>query len=231
VTELLDERAAAARAVESTCPRCGSERAPEQRYCVDCGEALPPVTGRAAGLRRRWLRRFGWYPGDWMWAPLAALVVAAGGAAAAVAVSQHRRSGHVRVITALGSVAVAEPRPAQPVTRAATTALPKPPEPSGKPSARAGRAVWPAGQTAWTIVLVSYPKTLGRKTPVATAQQAAKDGLPDVGVLDSSRYASLQPGYFVVWSGVYASQSQANAAVQSAHQAGFGAAYSRRIAG
>ena len=55
--------------------------------------------------------------------------------------------------------------------------------------------------------------------------------LPAVGVLDSSRFASLQPGYFVVFSGVYGSQTEANAAVTSAHQAGFGAAYSRQIGG
>jgi hypothetical protein len=229
VTDLLDERAATARAVESTCPRCGAERAPDQRYCVECGAALPPATGRLVRLRRRWLRRFHWYPGDWVWLVLAALVVAAAGAAAAVAVAHHRRAGPARVITALGTVPVAEPTAVPPATRATTAALPTPPEPTT--TAAAGRATWPPGQTGWTIVLVSYPKTLGRRTPVRTARQAAKDGLPDVGVLDSSRYPSLQPGYFVVWSGVYDTQAEANAAVETAHQAGFGAAYSRRISG
>src|SRR5581483_6007097 len=81
------------RPVEATCPRCGAERAPEQRYCVDCGDALPPATARVAALRRRWLRRFAWYPGDWVWLALAALLVAAAGAAAAVAVAHHRRGG------------------------------------------------------------------------------------------------------------------------------------------
>lgn len=231
MTDLVDERAATARAVESACPRCGSERAPEQRYCVECGEPLPSGSGRVVRLRRRWLRRFAWYPGDWIWLPLAALVVAAAGAAAAVAVAHRRHAHEVHVITALGSVAVAEPHPVQATTRAVTTGLPTPPEPTTTAAAPAGRAVWPSGQTDWTIILVSYPKTLGRRTPVDTARAAAKHGLPDVGVLDSSRYASLQPGYFVVWSGVYDTQAEANAAVESAHQAGYGAAYSRRIAG
>ncbi len=220
------------RPVEATCPRCGAERAPEQRYCVDCGDALPPATGRVAALRRRWLRRFAWYPGDWVWLALAALLVAAAGAAAAVAVAHHRRGGGTQLITALSSVPLRAPAaPAAAAPKTATSALPKPPEPTTASEAPPGRAVWPAGRAGWTIILVSYPKTLGRTTPLATARTAAKDGLPDVGVLDSSRYASLQPGYFVVWSGIYPGQAQANAAVSSAHQAGFGAAYSRRIAG
>jgi hypothetical protein len=49
-------------------------------------------------------------------------------------------------------------------------------------------------------------------------------------VLDSSLYASLQPGYYVVFTGIYASKADADAAVATARQAGFGGAYSRQIA-
>ena len=74
--------------------------------------------------------------------------------------------------------------------------------------------MWPANETGWTIVLVSVPEDLrpsaGART---TATQAAKAGLHQVGVLDSSRYASLQPGYFVVFTGIYGSQADADAAV------------------
>jgi len=51
-----------------------------------------------------------------------------------------------------------------------------------------------------------------------------------VGILDSSRYASLQPGYFVVFTGVYGSRNDADASVSTARQAGFAGAYSRQIA-
>jgi hypothetical protein len=50
-------------------------------------------------------------------------------------------------------------------------------------------------------------------------------------VLDSSVYASLQPGYLVVFTGVYGSQTAANAALATAQQAGFAGAYVRRVAG
>ena len=59
-------------------------RQPDQRYCLDCGLRLPAVTGRLATLRRRWIRRLGWYPGDWIWISLLTLVVALAGAVTAI---------------------------------------------------------------------------------------------------------------------------------------------------
>lgn len=220
MTELLDERSAALRAIDTECPHCGAERAPDQGFCVECGHALPPVRGRMPAWRRRWVARFGWYPGDWVWPALLALLVAAGGAAAAVAYSHHRGAAQSHVFTALANIPVQQPVVVAPPT---TVAKPGP--------AAAGKEVWPPGVTGWTVVLVSYPKTAGRPAVEQVAAQAAHKDLQEVGVLDSSRYASLQPGYFVVFSGIYASQTEADAAVGTARSAGFGAAYSRQIAG
>ena len=69
----------------------------------------------------------------------------------------------------------------------------------------------------------------GRGAAVDQARRAASQGLRQVGVLDSSRYSSLHPGYYVVFSGVYSSLSQAQAAVSRARAAGYGAAYARQI--
>ena len=55
----MDERETAISAAEETCPRCGAARAPDQRYCLECGLVLPEVTGRLPSLRRRWIRRLG----------------------------------------------------------------------------------------------------------------------------------------------------------------------------
>src|SRR5581483_7648526 len=124
--------------------------------------------------------------------------------------------------------------PAAPVQRAVTptvgdtTTLPTPPEP-GTSSARNAPLTWPAAESGWTIVLVSYPRTTGHDPALATATRAAKAGLPQVGVLDSSLFASLQPGYDVVFTGIYASKDAADAAVATARSAGFGGAYSRQI--
>jgi hypothetical protein len=221
-------------ATDGTCPRCGAERAPDQHYCLQCGDALPVVSGRLAAMRRRWIGRIGWYPGDWVWLSLATLVVAAAGAAIAIAVSEHRHSGHQGFETVAGGVSLREPATQVPAAPAATgktgtAKLPTAPEP-GAPSPGNGRTLWPPNEAGWTIVLVSYPKTFGHPQALATATKAAQKGLNQVGVVDSSSYASLQPGYYVVFAGIYASRADADAAVATARQAGFPGAYSREIA-
>ena len=99
----------------------------------------------------------------------------------------------------------------------------------GAKSPRNGRTVWPKNANGWTIVLVSYPKVNGRPAALQTATKAASR-LNQVGVIDSSLHASLQPGYYVVFTGIYGSKSDADAAVSTTRQAGFGGAYSRQIA-
>ena len=75
---------------------------------------------------------------------------------------------------------------------------------------------WPTGTNAWTNVLVSIPKVDGRDAAVARAEQARRKGLRRVGVLDSSRYASLHPGYWVVFAGVYPSEPEARSRLREA---------------
>jgi hypothetical protein len=222
------ERQTAIAAADATCPRCGTARARGDRYCLACGLKLPVVDGAVPALRRRWLRRVGWYPGDWVWLSLASLVVAVGGAAAAIAVTSRDSDAKPVIYTAPGKVAVAEPSgiPVRPRATVNTRTLPKAPEPTVFPK----RVSWPADENGWTIVLVSYPKVSGLPTARATVDRAVKANLRRVGIIDSGNYASLQPGYFVVFTGIYASKVDADAAVGTAKQAGFGGAYSRQIA-
>ena len=231
--EPATERETAIAAADETCPRCGSRREADQRYCLDCGLRLPTVTGRLPSLRRRWIRRFGWYPGDWIWVALPTLVVALAGAAAAIALTTSEASANGPAFVATSPVTVRQPASVPTATTPVnTSALPTAPEPQTKAGrgSRNGRFTWPASENGWTIVLVSYPKTNGAAAARRTAAQGAKAGLLRVGVLDSSAYASLQPGYLVVFTGIYASQADADAAVSTARQAGFGGAYSRQIA-
>jgi hypothetical protein len=225
------DRRAAIAGTDESCPRCGARRLPDQQYCLDCGLLLPQVGGTVPALRRRWLRAFGWYPGDFIWPALLALLVAAGGTAAAIVVSQ-RRAGNAPRSFAAATAAIpvrtpaAEP-PKRLRTRVGTGKLPKAPAQSRTPP---GRLVWPRNANGWTIVLVSYPKTTGRREALDKATAAAKAGLAQVGILDSSSFASLQPGYFVVFTGIYGSQTDADTAVPTVRAAGFAGAYSRQIA-
>ncbi len=204
----LGSREAALLATEWTCPRCGAPRDAAAAHCIECGLRLPEMQGAVATFRRRWVRRIGWYPGDWVWAPLLALVLATAGAAAAVVVSTHRTVSSAPLV--------------------ATSALPGS---TARPSRAAnGRLTWPARRSGWTVVLSSYPEPKGRAAARATAQRAARAKLVQVGTLDSSNYASLNPGYAVVFSGIYGSSAEAQAALKQAHQVGFGAAHFAQIA-
>ena len=77
-------------------------------------------------------------------------------------------------------------------------------------------AEWPTGTSGWTNILVSIPKIDGRDAAVARAEQARRRGLRRVGVIDSSRYASLHPGYWVVFAGVYPSEPEATSRLREA---------------
>ncbi len=183
---------------------------------------LPDVVGTVPALRRRWLRRFGWYPGDWIWVALATLLVAVAGAATAIALTAGDGRSQKTVVALAEPVPVTAPR-SVPERSASTSTAPR-------VKKRAPRlATWPRNENGWTIVLVSYPKTNGRPSALTAARLAAASSLRQVGILDSSLYPSLQPGYLVVFSGIYAAQSDADAGVATARQAGFGGAYSRQI--
>lgn len=227
-----EQRRTAIAAADTTCPRCGSLRAADDRYCLDCGMRLPTVDGRIASLRRGWLRRLGWYPGDWVWLAIPSLLVAAAGAALAIVVAGRHRDANAAVFTARAAVSVVEPGARAPghITTVDTTTLPVPPEPGSPTAAAKGRVAWPADRNGWTIVLVSYPKQVGKASALTTAARAVKSQLRQVGILDSGDYPSLQPGYYVVFTGIYPTKDAADAAVSTAHQAGFAGAYSREIA-
>jgi hypothetical protein len=185
------------------------------------------------------MRRLGWYPGDWIWVGLPTLLVAAAGAAVAIALTTDDGSakGGTTIVASTSRLArnVATPAPPPPA------ALPSAPEPSaggttktsttpsGTSNARNGQVSWPSTRDGWTIVLVSYPLARGRGAPLATAKRAAGLGLPEVGVLESSDFSSLHPGYSIVFSGIYSSRADAEAALTSARATGFGTAYTREI--
>ncbi len=176
----------------TTCPRCGATAEPGQEYCLACGDRLPgPGFGRSKERLRGWQRR-----------AAISLVVALAGAAAAVAASDPGPDA-AAISTATGDFA----------TVPTTSTLPSPTdEPAANP------ADWPAGEDGWTIVLASVPQTKGRQVAVARARKARRAGLTPVGILDSSLYASLHPGYFVVFTGVYDSEAEATSALEPARE-------------
>jgi hypothetical protein len=173
----------------TTCPHCGEPLATGQEYCLTCGARLREPR-RSSGPTSSWIVR-----------ALATGLVALLGGAAAIALTADE-SGGASVTTAVGGFATT-PRS----------------QGGEAPVGPSGVAEWPTDQDGWTIALASIPQSSGRASAVERARRARTRGLPQVGVLDSSRYASLHPGYFIVFSGVYTSEAEATSALESARRA------------
>jgi hypothetical protein len=216
---------------KSACPSCGTTTEPLQEYCVECGLRLRS-SGLVPALAAGWRRRLGWYPGDWVWPSLLALLVAA--VAAAGAIWWTRDASSAAATTVVGDTAplpTVATTPAAPTTGAAPTVPTRTQTtaPTRRQPARRSLIEWPRGRSGWTLVLVSLPTSSGRDAAITRAREALRSGLPQVGVIESSRYASLHPGYYVVFSGVYPSISEAQDAVSRAAESGYENAYARRV--
>jgi hypothetical protein len=218
------------------CPRCGTPHAPNQEYCLECGLRLPvEAVGLVPSLSRAWRRRFGWYPGDWVWPSLLALVVAAlagVGAAAFVAHDQNRAS-YVTATEPFGPVASTFAVPPERTNGQSTTptgtGAQEPPAPSRKNLPPPTLKQWPTGQSGWTVVLASLPTANGRDFALAQARAAEHGGLQAVGIIDSSQFSSLHPGYYVLFAGVYNSFDDASTGATTARAHGYPRAYPKRI--
>jgi len=177
----------------TACPRCGAAAVHGQEYCLECGIRLPG--GSVVGVRgtgRGWALR-----------SLLALALAVAGAAGAMAASGGTGERD-RVVTAIGGFATVP-----------TTSTLLPSLPGTGPN---GIVDWPAGEDGWTIALASLPQTGGQRAAIVRAREARKEGLSSVGVLDSSRYASLHPGYWMVFTGIYTSEAEATSALEPARK-------------
>jgi hypothetical protein len=73
------------------------------------------------------------------------------------------------------------------------------------------------------------PVANGRAGALAEAKQALHVGMEQVGVLNSARFSSLHPGYYVVFSGIYDTEPEAQSHVIDAHRHGYGGPYPRPI--
>jgi hypothetical protein len=223
------------------CPHCGVACEPLQEYCLECGSRLPANRGVVGVLATAWQRHLAWYPGDWIWPVAFFLVLTAIATTAAVAANSARKQAAPTLVATSPAVTVG-PGATEgrlPVT-IVTSTLPGAPAPTittgplpaapGAPSTGAStvpaprirmRSPWPAGQTGYTLVLESLPP----QAAAAPLPAARPSGRAQVGAaFDSSQYSSLHPGYFV-FSGIYATQAEAAAAVSSAHAKGFPDAY------
>jgi hypothetical protein len=218
------------------CPRCEAPHDPYQEYCLECGLRLPPPYGMRSG--EIWSRD----SPLWLWAALLALLLVAlvAGAIVAIAATRGDNEGGPRasipvvstgpsttdtvgIITQPPTVTINPPT----TTFGSTTTLPT--TTLSTTTTTTGNVSWPAGKDGFSIFLKSVPTSEGRAKADAAAQRARDNGLSQVGVLNSSDYSSLRPGYWVTFTGIYDTQQQANAALPNARSRGFPLAYAREV--
>jgi hypothetical protein len=225
-------------AVETrACPRCGAELAPDQEWCLSCGNA---VGTRVAPTPRWKLPVF--LVAAVLTLLLAALVlslVELGGDPQPVAKQPAAGATPTPSAAPDDGTAAASPTTApQPsaTPEAAPGATPAPgaesegpldaiPTPGGTTApgdtggtGTGGLASWPDGKTAWTVIIASTGSR-------AEAEKKARAAGADAGVLHSDDFSSLRKGYWVVFAGQYPNQK----AAQSAAEGKGGDAYARRV--
>jgi hypothetical protein len=219
------------------CPNCGAPHDAYQEYCLECGRRLPGLYmgGRYADVWRR-------DSPVWLWAALAALLLVAlvaGAVVALAATNDDKNSGPatsipvvsttpqttntVGVVTQPPTITINPPTTTLSTTTFGTTTF-------GTTTTNTGNTTWPAGKNGFTVILKSVPTSNGRSQADAAANKARTNGLTQVGVLNSSDYSSLNPGYYVTFTGIYDTNAQAQAALPNARSRGFPTAYVREIA-
>jgi hypothetical protein len=206
------------------CPRCAAPAATDQEYCLECGARLGRRPARIDRVRGQGKST------NWIVPAFLGLVVAVLGAAGAIALSTSRAEPEAVSVATGGSPTVTETGPAltAPEPTGTTPASTRPVTPAPAPSSNPATVTWPRAKRGWTIVLVSLPQSGGREPAAERATSARERGLRRVGILDSSRFASLHPGYYVVFTGIFDTQVEAASALQRARAVVRGA-YTREI--
>jgi hypothetical protein len=240
------------------CEVCGAELEPDQTYCLECGSPTPLAPrlrrgGRALALLAGAMIVLGAGAGALAYA-VASDDEGGGGSTATVPTAVTATTGATVIPppvtgplptdtsftvptaptaptdttgtgttfeTVTGPTTATAPTTTETVpTETQTDTEPAPPPAPG------GDSDWPAGETAWTALLSSVRSESDAR---AAKARLASSGEP-AGVLFSSDYPGLRPGYWVVFSGQYPSQSAAAAQARSLRSE-FPDAYARRIQG
>ena len=220
------------------CPNCGAPHDVYQEYCLECGRRLPGafIGGRYAEVWRR-------DSPIWLWAALAALLLVAlvSGAVVALAATDDGKSSGPAT-----SIPVASTAPSTTSTVAVTPStitITPPTTTLGTTTfstttfgtttfgttTTGSNVTWPMSKDGFTVVLKSVPTSNGRSQAEAAADKARTNGLSQVGILNSSDFSSLNPGYYVTFTGIYDTESQSNAALPNARSKGFPTAYVREV--
>jgi hypothetical protein len=207
----------------TTCPNCGAPVTPGQHWCLNCGAAVTTEIARAGGWRT----------------PIVIVAVVLLLAAAALVVAFVELSGEADKQASKPATTPVPTGPSGPtgVATGPSGVSGVPSGPTGVPSGPTGPVEtstpaptsvssvgqWPAGKTAYTVILFSESSYSSAK-----AKARSVSSLPQVGVLKSSKFSTLRAGYYVVFSGQYDTLGAAQTAAKSADAQAPGA-YAKQV--
>ena len=207
-TEPLTSEAAGSSEAAARCSSCGSAIAHDQRYCLECGERLAPVSGFLLGR-----------PQD----GTSASPPAAPPDAPPAAGEKAPRSNVLGVLGGVGllllamGVGVLIGRAGNSKTAPAKEQVITEQAPAASTGAAATEASftsdWPTSRSGYTVQLSTIPSSSTVAAVSAAKTAATAKGAPAVGALASSEFSSLPSGSYVIYSGDYSSGAQAKKAL------------------
>jgi SPOR domain len=210
------------------CPACLSPVRNDQRYCLECGERLladeiPPPPGGSSGLSER---------GTTLLVVAAIVLIVLGIGLAWVGLRDTSDSQPTTETTPPPTATTGTvPTDTMPTDTMPTDTMPTDTMPTDTmPTDTSAAGGWPAGQTGWAVILASKSQSQFQQSDAqAIADEATAAGVQQVGVLDSSQFPSLNPGYWAVFSGPYATKDEAQAAATTIQGQGYPEAYPREV--
>ncbi len=215
------------------CPACLSPMRSDQRYCLECGERLavdeippPPGGGSAFANRSTSLLAI---------AAVALIVIGVGlgwvalrdpnlgdtpdATVTATVITDTIITDTIITDTVITDTIITDTVITETIITATVITVTSP---SG--------ATWPVGKSGYAVILASKDSaTFTEADAQIIAGDATAAGVPMVGVLDSSQFSTLNPGYWAVFSGPYTTLNQAVTAAATIQGQGYPEAYARHV--
>jgi predicted nucleic acid-binding Zn ribbon protein len=197
---------------ERRCPRCGHAMAPDQEWCLACGAAASTEVAEPRGWRVPIMLAGALALLAIIGVVLALVALSGGGEKLAQATptpSPQAVPTTSPIPTASATVSPLPTESATPTDTAAPTETATPeasstPEDNTDTGTGSTFSGWPGG-TGWTVIVASKKSQSDAET---VATEAQGKGLT-VGILNSDDFSSLKPGYQVVFTEKFDSESAA----------------------
>jgi predicted nucleic acid-binding Zn ribbon protein len=171
--------------VGNECPNCGAPADAGQLVCLECG----------ARLALDYRRPRGWRPAVLV---VGVVLLVAGAAFALTLIAVDDDARDEVAATKAGKSALKPPAKRDRGQGGARESTPT----------RGGIPTWPGNRDGFTVVLLST----GDEASARRFARNARQGDVDAGILRSDDYTSLEPGFWIVYAGVYRTRGQAERA-------------------